>query len=320
MKPSSEKKEVSSTGRITRVDVKYAFISSNKLGSIFVPPSAALPPACAIPDLTKHLKAGDIVHFVAVRQHGKNECQWLATKVTLSSRNSVYQIPENPSTSKQQIVMVSLVTETFAYGFNEELGMVFIPGAAFSSTEVSKLDSYIVYGDFLIVFVRPQAERSGCCWIAEFATKVSARFPALSDKDTFVDDLQIMPTSSEQLYKKGYGLVREVNKTMAFVYDPSGETFLCSSLAWKGGCRGNIYAEGLDEIVSPGENVYFEAVFTDYGWRAQSWNSADNQKQLHEAFTQTAITSEQMILRALDDDIIKYLKTKIPHILAFNNL
>lgn len=82
MKSSEDKKtEVSSTGRITRVDVKYAFISSNKLGSVFVPPSAALPPDCSTPDLTKYLKAGDIVHFVAVPQRGKNECQWLATKV-----------------------------------------------------------------------------------------------------------------------------------------------------------------------------------------------------------------------------------------------
>lgn len=65
------------------------------------------------------------------------------------------------------------VTETYAYASNDEIGMVFIPGAAFSQSKVSKLDSYLAVGDSLVVSVRPQAPRSGCNWIAKLASKIS---------------------------------------------------------------------------------------------------------------------------------------------------
>uniref|UniRef100_A0A0N5AFB0 S1 motif domain-containing protein n=1 Tax=Syphacia muris TaxID=451379 RepID=A0A0N5AFB0_9BILA len=319
--PKERKGEVSSTGRVTRVDVKYAFISSNKLGSVFVPPSAALPPDCPISDLTHYFKAGDIVHFVAVRQHGKNECQWLATKVSLSSNNEMYQNPEKPSTSKQQIVWVSSVSETFAYGRNEELGMVFIPGVAFSPTEVTKLDSYLSSGDTLIVTVRPQSERSGCSWIAEFATKVmhqAVNLPANSCSNS--TELSNDSVKDRPEIRRGLGVVTEVTKTTAVVYDSFGEMMKCSCLTWKGGCRGNILADGLDEIVFPGEYILFEAVLTSSGWRTLFWNCMDDESNQSDASTQTAITPEQMILRAFDEDIISYLRKKIPNVLAYNHL
>ncbi|VDN25744.1 unnamed protein product [Gongylonema pulchrum] len=74
------KGEVSSTGQVSRVDVKFAYLTSERYGSVFVPPSAALPKRCQNPDLTLYYKAGDIVHFTAVPQQGKNNCKWLATK------------------------------------------------------------------------------------------------------------------------------------------------------------------------------------------------------------------------------------------------
>lgn len=76
-----KKKEISSTGQISRVDIKFAYLTSEKYGCVFVPPVAALPKNCPNPDLTLFYKAGDIVHFTAVPQQSKNDCQWLATKV-----------------------------------------------------------------------------------------------------------------------------------------------------------------------------------------------------------------------------------------------
>lgn len=75
------KKEVSSTGQITRVDVKFAYITNDECGSVFVPPCSALPKNCCSPDMTIFYKAGDVVHFTAIPQQVKNDCRWLATKV-----------------------------------------------------------------------------------------------------------------------------------------------------------------------------------------------------------------------------------------------
>lgn len=77
---------VSGTGRVTRVSNKFAYVTSNNLGSIFVPPHAFLKgdgtPVAGF-DLSTILKSGDIVHFTAVPQKGKNDCLYMAIKVSL---------------------------------------------------------------------------------------------------------------------------------------------------------------------------------------------------------------------------------------------
>ncbi|VDP22587.1 unnamed protein product [Onchocerca flexuosa] len=174
------KREISSTGQITRVDVKFAYLTSDKYGSVFVPPCSALPKNCLSSDLTLFYKAGDIVHFTAIHQQGKNDCQWLATKVTPSSNNDVYQAPCYQISNFQQIVTTTSVTETYAYAINDELGTVFIPGSAFQQTEVTKLNSYLTVGDVIIVRIRSQAPRCGCNWIAEYASKITVLNAAAS--------------------------------------------------------------------------------------------------------------------------------------------
>lgn len=317
-----KKSEASSTGRITRVDKKYAYLSSDRLGCVFVPPRSVLPTACAISDLTCYLKAGDVVHFTAVPQQGKNECKWLATKVTLSSNNETYQnlpLESTSAASRQQVVIVTLVTETFAYAMNEELGTVFVPGAAFPSTEVSKLDSYIACGDSLVVLVRPQALRSGCNWIAESATKVSScdisSAEKLLAKATELGGSQVVHET-----KKGSGVVLSVSKDIAHVRDAFGDTLVCSALAWIGGDRGNIHAKGLDEVTFIGETVYFYAVRTDDGWQARQWSFVPHSRKTCDSYTQTAMSPEQMIVRALDKDLVDHLRRKMPAIMAYNDI
>ncbi|VDN38250.1 unnamed protein product [Gongylonema pulchrum] len=82
------------------------------------------------------------------------------------------------------VVVITLVTETYAYAANEELGTVFIPGAAFSQMDVAKLDSDMAVGDSVIVSVRSQAPRRGCNWIALTASKLSPlNFPPTVDNN-----------------------------------------------------------------------------------------------------------------------------------------
>lgn len=80
--------------------------------------------------------------------------------------------------------------------------MVFIPGASFSAAEVSKLDSYIATGDLVIVQVRAQAERSGCRWIAEYATKISSHsFSEMYRSDAAFD---LASEENKLTFDKGY--------------------------------------------------------------------------------------------------------------------
>ncbi|MFH4983763.1 hypothetical protein AB6A40_010472 [Gnathostoma spinigerum] len=170
----SYNKEVSSTGTVSRVDVKFAYLANDKLGSVFVPPRAVFPTICATPNLQTVLKAGDVVHFSAVPQKDKNGCSWLATKVQISSNNELYQMPVKANIDKYQQIRVETVTETFAYASSPQLGGVFVPGAAFPSSIVTRLDTYLKPGDNLIASIRSQAPRNNCAWIAETAAKVTS--------------------------------------------------------------------------------------------------------------------------------------------------
>jgi hypothetical protein len=75
-----QQREISATGCINRVEKLFAYLRSD-YGSVFVPPSSALPTDCTDVDMTKYYRTGDVVHFTAVPQTGKNNCSLLAVKV-----------------------------------------------------------------------------------------------------------------------------------------------------------------------------------------------------------------------------------------------
>ncbi|CAG9538921.1 unnamed protein product [Cercopithifilaria johnstoni] len=304
------KKEISSTGQITRVDVKFAYLTNDKCGCVFVPPCSALPKNCLSPNLTLFYKAGDIVHFTAVPQQDKNECQWLATKVTPSANNDMYQAPCHEVNNLQQVVTITLVTETYAYAINDELGMVFIPGAAFQQTEVAKLDSYLANGDSVIVRIRSQAPRCGCNWIAEYASKITGLNAAASSA------LHVSGNESSCDYiKRGKGIIVWADHLMACVKNDCNEEVICPILTWMGGNNGNLFAESLCDVVEVGQTVFYEALFSNVGLRAKWWSTKSPKKNFADSYTQTALTVEQMIIRSIEPDILQHLQKKIPNII-----
>ncbi|VDN81628.1 unnamed protein product [Brugia pahangi] len=305
------KKEISSTGQITRVDVKFAYLTNDKYGSVFVPPCSALPRNCHSADLTLFYKAGDIVHFTAIPQQGKNECQWLATKVTPSAKNDLYQAPCRQISTFQQVVTITLVTETYAYACNGELGMVFIPGAAFQQSEVIKLDSYLAVGDNIIVRIRSQAPRCGCNWIAEYASKITALNAAASSVLSVVGN----ESSSIDHIERGKGIIVWTDHLMVCVMNNRSEKVMCPILTWMGGNNGNLFAESLTDVVEVGQMVFYEAVFSNIGLRAKWWSTKFPRKNFADSYTQTALTVEQMIIRSIEPDILQHLQMKIPNII-----
>lgn len=82
---AKDARRVSCSGQVSRVDAKFAYVTTARLGTVFVPPCSVLPPKCEKPFLTEFLKAGDVVHIVARPQENKNDCNWTAVKVSFFS-------------------------------------------------------------------------------------------------------------------------------------------------------------------------------------------------------------------------------------------
>uniref|UniRef100_A0A1I7WNE2 DNA-directed RNA polymerase n=1 Tax=Heterorhabditis bacteriophora TaxID=37862 RepID=A0A1I7WNE2_HETBA len=129
-----------------------------------------------------------------------------------------------------KVVTVSSVYETLAFARNDEMGDVFVPGAAFSSEEVSRLNSYLIPGDRLLVSVRSQEEVNGCKWIAISATKLNK----LTEKNI-----------------TGWGKILSLTDISATVWSMEYGEIKCSLLTWIGGDAGKS-AEGLSEILKIG--------------------------------------------------------------------
>ncbi|VDO26138.1 unnamed protein product [Haemonchus placei] len=126
--------KITVNGRLTRVETKFAFIETPH-GSVFCPLAAAIPPSEHVPNFSMRYHVGDIVRVIMVPQEGKNGCKWRAVKV------NVYFLPMLPLRSDSKFLI-----ETLAFGLSDEFGSVFIPGAAFSAEEVTRLNSYLNIG------------------------------------------------------------------------------------------------------------------------------------------------------------------------------
>ncbi|VDL74725.1 unnamed protein product [Nippostrongylus brasiliensis] len=170
-------------GRLTRVETKFAFIETVH-GSVFCPLAAAIPPSEHVPNFASRYSVCNIVHVTMVPQEGKNGCKWRAIKVrpvtnvldACNTTPAASQARPEASGSKQvsfanKRVVVTNVCETLAFAISDEFGSVFIPGAAFSAEEVTRLNSYLNSGDELLVSICSQTDVNGCKWRATTATK-----------------------------------------------------------------------------------------------------------------------------------------------------
>ncbi|VDM47169.1 unnamed protein product [Toxocara canis] len=302
----SKANRISSTGRVTHVRMDCAYLTSDKFGKVLVMPGAVFPSDYGQSDLRQRLKVDDTVHFVAIARP-QEQCEWLAVRV-----GGIFTF---------LVVTVTLVTDTFAYAVSESISTVFIPVTAFLSSDHAKLSDHVASGDCLFVLVRPLLERSGCQWIAISANKVASDNVPSPDSVRSSSQCSCTPTSVELPHdRKGYAVIYFVSKQIAYAHDICGEVVTCPILTWIGGNNGNMDAEGLNEVVAVGETVYFEASCTKRGWRAQRWSRNEPIGGSSDSYTQTAMTSEQMILRAIGPELSDFLRQRIPNVLAYTAL
>ncbi|KHN74323.1 hypothetical protein Tcan_13718 [Toxocara canis] len=338
----SKANRISSTGRVTHVRMDCAYLTSDKFGKVLVMPGAVFPSDYGQSDLRQRLKVDDTVHFVAIARP-QEQCEWLAVRVDISTSAGIRHSSLSPSlprkemqtsavssvrrrsfdnsTYRKEVVTVTLVTDTFAYAVSESISTVFIPVTAFLSSDHAKLSDHVASGDCLFVLVRPLLERSGCQWIAISANKVASDNVPSPDSVRSSSQCSCTPTSVELPHdRKGYAVIYFVSKQIAYAHDICGEVVTCPILTWIGGNNGNMDAEGLNEVVAVGETVYFEASCTKRGWRAQRWSRNEPIGGSSDSYTQTAMTSEQMILRAIGPELSDFLRQRIPNVLAYTAL
>lgn len=295
--------KLTTTGRLTRVETKFAFIDTVN-GSVFCPLAAAIPSSEHVPNFSFRYNTGDIVHVTMVPQEEKNGCKWRAVKVrpvvkVMKKNKEIDGILEvtddfasvNDIVHNNKIVTITNVCETLAFASSDELGSVFIPGAAFSSEEVTRLNSHLTIGDAVNVSVRAQNDVNGCKWIATSATKMGAlRKPMIT----------------------GSGKIVSLTKSHATVYSLTHGEVRCSLLSWIGGDGGSD-AEWLTDILSIGNTVLYTAMknhkeeWKAVKWTAQGFRIGCDYVPLADSYCQTAISvpeiSMRYILPTLEDKL-----------------
>ncbi|KAJ1362470.1 hypothetical protein KIN20_022023 [Parelaphostrongylus tenuis] len=295
-------------GRLTRVETKFAYIDT-VYGSVFCPLAAAIPPSEHVPNFSLRYSTGDIVHVTMVPQEEKNGCRWRAVKVrpvgkALENDREVDGTDDaaegsnssNDTLKNNKIVTITNVTETLAFAISNELGSVFIPGAAFSSEEVTRLNSHLSIGDEVRVSVRAQTDVNGCKWIATSATKViKCREPTIT----------------------GCGKILSLTDSHAIVYSITHGEISCSLLSWIGG-DGGLDAEWLTDILNIGDTVLYTAVKRgnqDKGWRAVKWTAQGfrtgcDRVLLADSYCQTATSVPEIGMRYILNMLEQKLEEK----------
>ncbi|EYC18738.1 hypothetical protein Y032_0026g1340 [Ancylostoma ceylanicum] len=286
--------KLSTTGRLSRVETKFAFIETSH-GSAFCPLAAAIPANEHVPNFSMRYGVGDMVHVIMIAQEGKNGCKWRAVKVRLMVKPSENGCREGtsqeasgtPLTSKNniytnQVVVVTNVCETLAFGVNDTHGSVFIPGAAFSAQEVTRLNAYLNIGDELLVSMRPQTDVNGCKFIATSATKLK---------------------KSCEPQITGCGKIVSLTDTCAMVWSPVCGEIKCSLLSWIGG-DGGTDAEWLTDLLNIGDSVLFTATkrngsdeWKTIKWSARGFRIGSNRTTLADSYTQTAMSTSEITMR-----------------------
>uniref|UniRef100_A0A914VJU6 DUF7930 domain-containing protein n=1 Tax=Plectus sambesii TaxID=2011161 RepID=A0A914VJU6_9BILA len=333
---AEKKREVTSTGRITRVQTKFAYLTSKSLGCVFVPPCAALPSECADADMNKYYKTGDIVHFTAIPQAGKNDCAWVATKVAVSTNSEAYQggeDPDKPTIITDQLGVVMSVNDTFGFLWSDEYGQVFLPGGAYQPLpdEPPRLSVNLSPNDVLVFTARKQSEQNGCCWLALSAAKYN---PQADYHAPLGGELAQMPAfDTRQPVCEGYAVIQLVGPTAAVAFcEEQGTTIYCPVLTWTGGERDQPGADSLLEVLVQGDRIHFAAIQLETEasrqWecqlRATRWGPTNVpkvvRKMVRDSYAQTFLTADEMLIRGLekrDPQLFDVVRNKFPSLIDY---
>ncbi|VDM73147.1 unnamed protein product [Strongylus vulgaris] len=124
--------KLTTSGRLSRVETKFAFIETS-VGSVFCPLAAAIPATEHVPNFSNRYAVGDMTDNGCGESISQDPPTALSVSKTSLLTNQV--VPHK--TSKHL---------TLAFGVSDTHGSVFIPGAAFSAQEVTRLNSYLSIG------------------------------------------------------------------------------------------------------------------------------------------------------------------------------
>ncbi|KRZ15664.1 Reticulon-3, partial [Trichinella zimbabwensis] len=157
MSAGTSQKKISGSGVVCRVEESFAFISSKRYGSIYVPSSVMVVEGDDNQGNSSKLRVDDVVHFKAINQFGPKDCQWMAVSLKKSAKQALAN-SSLPSTISNQIGLIVDIYDKTLFIYNETYGEIYYPfGAHLAYLQELKMGSEEVgYVSFMETFYNNQ--------------------------------------------------------------------------------------------------------------------------------------------------------------------
>ncbi|KRX60879.1 Protein spitz [Trichinella sp. T9] len=160
MSASTSQNKISGSGIVCRVEESFAFISSKRYGSIYVPGSVMIvegDDSHGDSAISSKLRVDDVVHFKAINQFGPKDCQWMAVSLKKSAKQALAN-SSLPSIISNQIGLIVDIHDRTMFIYNETYGEIYYPlGAHLAYLQELKMGSEeVVYASFMETFYNNQ--------------------------------------------------------------------------------------------------------------------------------------------------------------------
>ncbi|KRX91738.1 Reticulon-3, partial [Trichinella pseudospiralis] len=193
MSAGTSQKKISGSGVVCRVEESFAFISSKRYGSIYVPGSVMVVQGDDNQGDSLELRVDDVVHFKAINQFGPKDCQWMAVSLKKSAKQALAN-SSLPSTISNQIGLIVDIHDKTLFIYNETYGEIYYPfGAHLAYLQKLKMGNEEVgYVSFMQTFCNNQTvlfnavrqtEVNDCAYVA------TAVWPA---NEQITDEMNVM--------------------------------------------------------------------------------------------------------------------------------
>ncbi|KRZ37742.1 Reticulon-3, partial [Trichinella pseudospiralis] len=193
MSAGTSQKKISGSGVVCRVEESFAFISSKRYGSIYVPGSVMVVQGDDNQGDSLELRVDDVVHFKAINQFGPKDCQWMAVSLKKSAKQALAN-SSLPSTISNEIGLIVDIHDKTLFIYNETYGEIYYPfGAHLAYLQKLKMGNEEVgYVSFMQTFCNNQTvlfnavrqtEVNDCAYVA------TAVWPA---NEQITDEMNVM--------------------------------------------------------------------------------------------------------------------------------
>ncbi|KFD50903.1 hypothetical protein M514_08216 [Trichuris suis] len=297
MASPSTKAKISASGRVSRVDTTYAFITSKKYGPVFVNSSTIIeldedeeePNGNLATDLTQLLHVDDVVHFKAVKNYGPRDCPWLAVSLRRSRQQENMNTSTPVSLVNEKGVVVD-VQDKSLFIWSATYGEIFCPlGVHLNSLKAScqfqdndqiyakSMKDYFKANETVIFSAVRQTEENNCTYVATSVRKqIEQQVTTLDNGDC----------------RQDIGTIMKLNPHFGFIMSESlGTLFFSLS-----NCVVNSPNETLLDLFRPNDTVKFNAMrqpeVNGCSWRALNVTRLEVPPSDEEFWQQTA--TEQM--------------------------